>query len=160
MIIWRIRTLVDQLRHSRLTARQLLPYLISAAAACTLTFVFADWSRPWDRDEYETAVDSLTTLLNGLISASGIYSCYRANGGADGVQFPERLSALGFVVFVRFLVFGVLAFITWAYVSVSFNLPVRPAYEDFDFLSLLIVALFWVRVRGHVAAVSQPGAIS
>jgi hypothetical protein len=155
MIIWRIQTLVDRLRRSHLTARQLMPYLIAAAAACSLTFVLADWSRPWDRDEFETAVDSLTTLANGLISAIGIYSCYRANGGIDGVQFPERISAIGFVVFVRFVAFGVLAFIIWAYATVYLNLP-RPSYESFDFLSLLIVALFWARVRSHVSSTVQP----
>ncbi len=120
--------------------------------------MLADWSRPWDRDEFETAVDSLTTLANGLISAIGIYSCYRANGGVDGVQFSERISAIGFVVFVRFLGFGVLAFIIWAFATVYWNLP-RPSYESFDLLSLLIVALFWARVRSYVAATAQPRTI-
>jgi hypothetical protein len=159
MIIWRIRTLVDRLGHSHLTARQLMPYLIAAAAACTLAFVFADWVRPWDRDDFETAVDSLTTLANGLISAIGIYACYRANGGADGVQFAERISAIGFVVLVRFFVFGALALIIWAFATVYFNFPIRPSFEDFDLLSLLIVALFWVRVRSYVAATAQPGTL-
>ena len=158
MIIWRIRRLVDRLRDNRLTARQLMQYLIAAAGAFALTSVAAEWSRPWDRDEFETAVDSLTTLVNGLISAIGIYSCYRANGGVEGVQFAERISAIGFVVFVRFLAFGALAFLIWAYATVSFNLP-RLSYESFDLLSLLIVPLFWARVRTHVASTAQPATL-
>ncbi|HKS57617.1 MAG TPA: hypothetical protein VJS12_20130 [Steroidobacteraceae bacterium] len=126
-------------------------------ATCTLTFVFTDWSRPWDRDEFETAIDSLTTLANGLISAIGIYWSYRANGGADGVQFAERIVAIGFVVFVRFVVFSVLAAILWIYAAVYFKFSFRPSLQDLDFVSLALVTLFWVRVRSHVASVAQPG---
>jgi hypothetical protein len=155
MIIWRIRTLSDRLRQGRFTARQALPYLIAAIVAVTLTFVFTDWSRPWDRDEFETGVDSLTTLMNGLISAIGLYACYRANGGVDGVQLAERICVIGVVLFLRFVVAGVLALAIWAYATVSLNF-FRPPLEGFDLLSLLVVALFWVRLRSHVAFVAQP----
>jgi hypothetical protein len=158
MTIWRMRTLLDRLRQGQLSARQLLPYLITATVAATLIFVFTDWSRPWDRDEFATGVDSLTTLMNGLTSVIGLYACYRANGGVDGVQLAERICAIGVVLFLRFVVIGVLAFAIWAYVTVSLNL-FRPSLEDFDLLSLLVVALFWVRLRSHVFSVAQPRAI-
>lgn len=125
MIVWQIRTLSDRLRQGPLTARQALPYLIAAIASVTLTFVFADWSRPWDRDEFETGVDSLTTLVNGLISVVGLYACYRANGGVDGLQLAVSLHVL------------------------------RPSLEELDVLSLLVVALFWIRLRSHVASIAK-----
>jgi hypothetical protein len=152
--MWRIRTLSDRLRQGPLTARQALPYLIAAMASVTLIFVFADWSRPWDRDEFETGVDSLTTLANGLISAVGLYACYRANGGVDGLQLVERVCAIGFVLFLRFIVFGLLAFIVWAYATVPLNLY-RPSLEELDVLSLLVIALFWMRLRSHVASIAK-----
>lgn len=155
MIIWRIRALVDRLRQGPLSARQVLPYLIAAMVSATMISVFTDWSRPWDTDEFETGVDSLTTLVNGLISAIGLYACYRANGGVDGIQLAERICAIGFVLFLRFVVFAVLAFVLWAYATVSLNL-FRRSLEDFDLLSLLVVALFWVRLRSHVASAAQP----
>jgi hypothetical protein len=158
MTIWRIQTLLDRLRQGQLTARQMLPYLIAATLSATLIFVLTDWSRPWDRDEFETGVDSLTTLMNGLTSAIGLYACYRANGGVDGVQLAERICAIGVVLFLRFVVIGVLAFAIWAYATVSLNL-FRLSLEDFDLLSLLVVALFWVRLRSHVVSVAQPRAI-
>lgn len=158
MNFWRIRTLTDRLRQGQLTARQVLPYLFSAMMSVTLIFVFTDWSRPWDRDEFEAGVDSLTTLTNGIISVIGLYACYRANGGTEGVQLAERVCAIGVVLFLRFVVFGVLAFGVWAYATVSLNL-FRPSLEDFDFFSLLVVALFWIRLRIHVASVAQPRAI-
>ena len=157
MVVWRIRRLVARLRQGPLTARQVLPYLVAAMAACTLTFVFTDWSRPWDRDEFEAAIDSVTTLANGLISAVGIYWSYRANGGPEGAQFVERISSIGFVVFVRFVVFTVLGAILWIYAAVYFKFAFRPAFEELDLLSLALVTLFWVRVRSHVASVAQPG---
>jgi hypothetical protein len=154
MITWRIRILSDRLRQGPLTARQALPYLIAAMASVTLIFVFADWSRFWDRDEFETGVDSLTTLVNGLISAVGLYACYRANGGIDGVHLVERVCAMGFVLFVRFMVFGLLASTVWVYATVSLEL-FRPSLEELDVLSLLVVALFWMRLRSHVASIAK-----
>ena len=158
MIIWRIRTLSELLRRSHFKARHILPYLIVAMALVTLVFVFTDWSRPWDRDEFEAGIDSLTTVANGLLSCIGLYLCYRANGADDGANLAERLCTLGVVLFVRFLVIGALAFIAWAYVTVAFNLY-QPSLEEFDLLSLLVVALFWLRLRSHVATVARPGAI-
>jgi hypothetical protein len=149
MILWRIRELSDRLRQSPLTARQALSYRIAAMASVTLIFVFADWSRPWDRDEFETGVDSLTTLANGLISAIGLYTCYRVNGGANGVHLVERVCAIGFVLFLRFVVFGLLAFAVAAYATVSLHL-FRLSLEELDVLSVLVVALFWIRLRSHI----------
>jgi hypothetical protein len=154
MIVWQIRRLSDRLRQGPLTARQALPYLIAAMASVTLIFVFADWSRPWDRDEFETGVDSLTTLVNGLISVVGLYACYRANGGVDGLQLVERVCAIGFVLFLRFIVPGLLAFIAWTYATVSLHV-LRLSLEELDVLSLLVVALFWIRLRSHVASVAK-----
>lgn len=105
-------------------------------------------------DEFETGVDSLTTLANGLISSVGLYACYRANGGVDGLQLVERVCAIGFVLFLRFIVFGLLVFIVWAYATVSLNLD-RPSLEELDVLSLLVIALFWMRLRSHVASIAQ-----
>ena len=75
MTIWRIQTLLHRLRQGQLTARQMLLYLIAATVSATLIFVFTDWSRPWDRDEFETGVDSLTTLMNGTASQSCGFCC-------------------------------------------------------------------------------------
>jgi hypothetical protein len=136
----------------------MLSFLIAAMVSVTLIFVVTDWSRPWGRDEFETGVDSLATLMNGLISVIGLCACYRANGGTGSVQLAERICAIGVVLFLRFVVLTVLVFIIWAYATVSFNL-FRPSLEDFDVLSSLLVTLFWVRLRSHVASVAQPRAI-
>ena len=154
MVVWRIRVLSSQLKEAQFAAGQILPYLVAALVFVTLIFVFTDWSRPWDRDEFETAVDSLTTLMNGVISVVGLYACYRANGAASGVQLVERVCAIGVVLFVRFLVFTALAFTIWAYAMVYLNLW-RPSWEELDLLSLLLVALYWVRLRSHVAYVAK-----
>lgn len=157
MIIWRVRALSDRLSEGPLTARESLPYLAALLVAITLSFVFADWSRPWDRDYFEAGVDSATTLLNGLISVIGLYACYRANGAAGGVQLVERVCAIGVVLFVRFVVISVVAFVIWAYAVVYFNLY-RPSLEEFDLLLLAVLVLYWARVRSHVAYTARkPG---
>lgn len=147
MIIWRIHALTDQLRSGRFSAQQVLPYLVSAVLLASLMLVFADWSRPWDRDDFETSIDSLTTLINGVISAFGLHACYRANGGVAGAQLAERICALGVVLFFRFLVWGVLALIFWAYVAGLW-------FESVDLISVLFVVLFWVQLRHYIRVVA------
>lgn len=154
MIIWRIHKLADQLRSGEFSARQVRPYLMAAVLWASAAFVFADWSRPWGRDDFETAVDSITTLINGVISAIGVYSCYRANGGASGSQLAERLTALGTALLVRFLVLVTLVLFVWIYISARLNAVSQFSFENFDLFSVLMVALYWVRLRHYVGTVA------
>jgi hypothetical protein len=154
MIIWRIHRLTDQLRSGHFSAQQMRPYLVAAMLWASAAFIFADWSRPWDRDEFEAGVDSLSTLINGVISAFGVHWCYRANGGGSGAQLAARLWALGVVLFVRFLVGGMIALIGWVLAIEYLNPPLRPAFEELDLLSVVLTALFWVRLRHHIATVA------
>jgi hypothetical protein len=157
MIVWRVHALSNRLKERPLTARESLPYLIAALVAATLVFVFTDWSRPWDRDEFETGVDSLTTVINGLVSVLGLYACYRANGARDGVELVGRVCAIGVVLFVRFVVFGAVALVIWLCLA-PYLTSWRPSWEDLDLLSLFVVVLYWTRLRSYVAYVAKgPG---
>lgn len=159
MIIWRIRRLVELAGSRALSSRELLPYALTSAIVAFLAFIVAEWLRPWDRDGFETAVDSVTTLLAGVTSAIGVWTCYRANGSANGVELADRLLAIGFVLFVRFVVISAVAFSIWTYVTVGFNLNFRPSFEDFDLLFILVVALFWYRLQRHIGSVARARAI-
>jgi hypothetical protein len=114
---------------------------------------------PWDRDEFETAFDSATTLLAGVISAIGVWACYRANGKANGVELADRLLSIGFVLLVRFAVISTLAFVLWAYAAVSLNLGFRQAFEDLGLVFLAVVSLFWFRLYRHMQSVAHARAI-
>jgi hypothetical protein len=155
MIIWRIGRLVEQIGRQPLSSRELLPYAIASAILAALAFVVADWLRPWDRDDFEAVVDSVTTLLAGVISGLGIWACYRANGGKSGAELADRLLAIGFVLFVRFIVISALAFVIWAYAAVSLNWGFRPAFEELDLLFVGVVILFWFRLHGHIESVAR-----
>ena len=159
MIVWRIGKLVEQIRNRPLSSRELLPYAISTATVIALAFVVTDWLRPWDRDDFEAAVDSATTLLAGMISAVGIWACYRANGREAGVDLVDRLVAIGFVLLVRFAVCCSAVFLVLAYAAVSFSFGFRPSFEDFDLLFIFVVTLFWFRLHRHVKSVAHAGAI-
>ena len=159
MIIWRIGSLVERLGNRPLSSREILPYALASAVLASLAFVVADWLRPWDRDDFEAAVDSATTLLAGVISAFGVWACYRANGTTNGVELANRLLAIGFVLFVRFVIIWAVAFVVWAYVAVGFNLSFRPALEDLDLLFVFVVALFWYRLQRHIGSVASARAI-
>ena len=139
-----------------LTPREALSYLVAALAAVTSIFIVNDLSNLWDRDTFEAAVDALVILLKGSISAAGLYSCYKANGGVDGTQLAERVCAIAVILFVRFAVYFGLAFIAWAYHTFNLDAPFGVLYEGWGILSLFIVALFWIRLRAHIAAVAQP----
>ena len=159
MIIWRIGRLVEQLGNRPLLPRELLPYAIASAVLAALAFATADWLRPWDRDDFEAAVDSATTLLAGVISGFGIWACHRANGGESGAEFADRLLAIGFVLFVRFVVVFAVAFVAWACMAISFNFGFRPSLEDLDLLFAAAVALFWFRLHRHIGSVARARAI-
>ena len=159
MIIWRIGRLVEQIGKRPLSSRELLPYAIASTILAALAIVTADWLRPWDRDDFEAAVDSATTLLAGVVSAFGVWVCYRANGDASGAEFADRLLAIGLVLFVRFIVIFAVAFVAWAYVSVTFKFGFRPSFEDLDLIFVLLVALFWFRLYKHIRSVAHARAI-
>jgi hypothetical protein len=155
MIIWRIGRLVEQIRNRPLSSRELLPYTISTAMMIALAFVATDWLRPWDRDDFEAAVDSATTLLAGSISAVGVWACYRANGKEAGVDLLDRLLSIGFVLLVRFVICCLAVFVVWAYAAASFSLSFRPSFEDFDVLFVFVVILFWFRLHSYVKSVAR-----
>lgn len=155
MIIWRIGRLVERIGNRPLSSRELLPYVIASALLAALAFVATDWSRPWDRDDFEAAFDSATTLLAGAISAFGIVACYRANGGASGIEFLDRLLAIGFVLFVRFVIVSAVTFVAWIYSTAIFHIQFRPSFEDLDLIFVAVVALFWFRLRGHIRSVAH-----
>jgi len=136
--------------------REALSYLVAALAAVTSIFILNDLSSLWDRDTFEAAVDTLVVLLKGLISAVGLYSCYTANGGVDGAQLAERVCAIAVVLFVRFAVYFGLAFLAWAHLTFNLDAPLGFLYEGWGILSLVMVALFWIRLRTHIATVAQP----
>jgi hypothetical protein len=155
MIIWRIGRLVEKLGKHPMSSRELLPYAIVSVIFTALAIVAADWLRPWDRDDFEAAVDSATTLLAGVVSAFGVWSCYRANGGASGSGFADRLLAIGLVLSVRFVVIFAVTFVAWVYVAETFNFEFRPSFEGLDLLFVLVVALFWFRLHRHIRAVAH-----
>jgi hypothetical protein len=155
MIIWRIGRLVEHIGNRPLSSRELLPYAIATALLIALAFVAADWSRPWDRDDFEAAFDSVTTLLAGVVSAFGIIACYRANGSASGIEFPDRLLAIGFVLFVRFVIVSAVTFVVWIYMTAIFHIQFRPAFEDLDLLFVVVAVLFWFRLRKHITSVAR-----
>ena len=159
MIIWRIGKLVEQIGNRPLSSRELLPYAIASAILAAIAFITADWLRPWDRDDFEAAVDSATTLLAGVTSALGIWACYRANGGERGTEFADRLLVIGFVLFVRFVVVSAVAFVLWAYAAISFNLGFRPSFEGLDLLFVIVVALFWFQLHRQIKSVARARAI-
>jgi hypothetical protein len=159
MIIWRVGRLIEQMSNRSLSSREVLPYALASAILASLVFVAADWLRPWDRDEFEATIDSATTLLAGVISAFGVWACYRANGTTHGVELVDRLLTIGFVVFVRFVVVCSIASVVWIYVAVSFKFDFRPTFEDLDLLFVFVVALFWYRLQRHVRSVAHARAI-
>ena len=160
MIIWRIGRLVERIGNRPLSSRELLPYLIASALLAALAFIAADWLRPWDRDDFEAAFDSTTALLAGVISAFGIIACYRANGGPIGIEFLDRLLAIGFVLFVRFVIVTAVTFVVWIYMTAIFHIQFRPSFEDLDLIFVAVVALFWFRLREHVSSVARARKIS
>ena len=115
MYFWRLKPLKQELQRSPLAASEAVKYAI----AYSIAFIGLEYV-PIENEAF-TLTDALLLLVTLAITVAGISFVYRANGGAGGADFPGRYLALGWVVGVRILVFGLLvlaAILTLIFIAV------------------------------------------
>ena len=115
MYFWRLKPLKQELQRSPLAASEAVKYAI----AYSIAFIGLEYV-PIENEAF-TLTDALLLLVTLAITVVGILFVYRANGGAGGADFPGRYLALGWVVGVRILVFGLLllaAILTLIFIAV------------------------------------------
>jgi hypothetical protein len=102
MYFWRLQQLKAELRRGPLAARPAFGYLIATLIVLTTSVELTAVYPP----ESYGAHDATLGLGSALLLIAGTYGAYRANGGADGLDFAGRYVALTWVLGVRLLVFG------------------------------------------------------
>ena len=97
MYFWQIRKLREQLATSGLSSRQAFSYYLATAILGALLYE-AVANGP---SSEASPVDVLDAVLYFSCLIGGIIWSYRQNGGADGIDFLDRLVPIAWVMFWR-----------------------------------------------------------
>jgi hypothetical protein len=166
MFVWRIDALKAQLREGPLAQPSAFAYLF---VGFLLMNAFLGIPGLWTAETSPTTPWAWVTYVVTLVLfAGGTYAAYRANGGAQGLDFAARYLALGWVLSVRLfvLIFLPLLFLALvAFVVVALAQADAPsttaASEDLapDWVIEIVImawlALFYWRLVQHFHDVAK-----
>lgn len=153
MYFWKIEKLKDEIKTNNLKEKDRFIYAfiyiaLSTIVMETLVFIPVEELNFWDK---------VSSVGNILIPLAGTFFAYKANGGANGVDFLGRFFSISFVVAIRFLLF--LFPIVIVFVSLyMFMLPGErdvgstPVESTFFFIWS---ALLYVRICKHISDVKD-----
>jgi hypothetical protein len=160
MFFWRIEALKAQLREGPLAQRSAFAYLF---VAFFLTSAVMGLPGLWNAETSPTTPWAWATYVVTLaLFAWGTHAAYRANGGAQGVDFVARYLALAWVlsirlfvmVFLPLLVLSLVAFVIIA-VAQSDAASATAASEDLtanwlvELMIMVFMGIFYWRFVRH-----------
>jgi hypothetical protein len=166
MYFWRIKSLKEELRRGPLPPRSAFAYVL---ATFLLFQLMAGVPGLWNVDPADiTSWTWVAFGLTAIVLVLGMYAAYQANGGAAGEDFAARYLALGWVLGLRILVFGIGALILVAVASVLVaimqgavtpegDLPdeILPAWLT-DLFSVALAVVFYWRLVHHFRSLAAP----
>lgn len=103
MYFWNTKALAHELSTDTLDKKHYKNYYLMGAVLISAVYYLGMYA-PYS-DLSVTIVECVATLL---IMGFGIQKTYQANGGDEGENFLNRITALSFPIFVQITVFGVL----------------------------------------------------
>lgn len=165
MFFWRIEALKAQLREGPLAQSAAFAYLF---VCFFLTSAVMGVPGLWNAATSPTTPWAWATYVVTLVLfVGGTYAAYRANGGAQGLDFVARYLALGWVLMIRlfvlvFLPLLLLAMVALVVVAVTQADAATPtvASEDLaadwlvELMIMVFVAIFYWRFIHHFREVA------
>lgn len=147
MYFWRINQLKAQLAVEPLTDRRVLPYAVAHGALFALACAFPPAStNSWDR---------ATGFAFVPLMVVGILWVFRQNGGANGLDFLQRCTAISWVIFIRLVPVALLSGLVLYLIK---GAPLEGGLEatayDFAF-GLALGVIYFQRVGSHVRDVAH-----
>lgn len=101
MYIWNVNALIKDIKDEKLSQKEQFKYALSYSL---LIMIMCD-PLLYAGEKY-SYVDAVQSLLLLIVSAFGIYACYRANSRADDKDFVLRFFTIGLPVSLRFIAVG------------------------------------------------------
>lgn len=147
MYFWRIDKLKAEMAVRPLSEREALPYLVVQIALFAATgYIPSTITNLWD---------GLGAVWSVALAIFGTIYIYRQNGGAEGLHFLQRYFAIGWVVFIRWLVIVFLlraAFL--ALKALLGNDAEETTWDDFMFIAV-VEAVVYLRIGHHVRDLAE-----
>lgn len=102
MYYWNTKALAHELAEDTLSRQHYKNYYLVAALVVSVVYYYGMYS-PY----YDMRVIGVEAALTLVIMVIGIQRTYQANGGDEGMNFLNRITALSFPILMQNTVFGV-----------------------------------------------------
>ena len=167
MFFWRIDALKAQLREGPLAQPHAFAYVFVGFFLVNALFGFPGL---WNAETSPVTPWAWATYVVTLaLFAGGTYAAYRANGGAEGLDFVARYLALGWVlgirlfvlVFLPLLLLLLVAFVVVAIAQADAATTTAASEEltpdwVIEVMVMVWVAIFYWRLMSHFRDVATP----
>jgi hypothetical protein len=157
MFILRIKKLRQELADQGLSEKQALFYYLATAILSALTYE-AVANSPGSGGAM-VPVDYLDGGLDMVFTIGGIIWCYAQNGGKEGKEFLNRIVPIGWVMFWRLMLGGLIPFtilvgvLNWNATG-SFGRPESESVLEVIIHNGLFLGMFW-RMGVHMKWVAN-----
>ena len=148
---WNTRKLVVRLAEDRVSEQDAVGYAMISVVLYMLPFYSAIWY-----GGQRSSMLAFELFAVTAISLIGLNACFRANGGAQGVDFLKRISVISAPIGLKILVFsfllGQVSYYGFSYADTSGSLG-DPAflYRLYSFgITVAFVAFYYWRMKGHL----------
>ena len=156
MYYWRIELLKGELSRDALPQRMAFQYVLGTMLAYA---VLTGMPGAWNTDPTPPALaDWVSYATVVLLTISGTYLSFRANGGDMGIDFASRYFAIGWVLMIRLVVLVGLPFLLAMLLII---LPgTEPTEGEIAWLGagtgVGFVAIYYWRLWRHIKNIATP----
>ena len=154
MYFWNTRALAHELAEDSLEKRHYKNYYLLAALVVSAVYYYGMFS-PY----YDVRVIGLEAVLTLVIMFIGIQRTYVANGGDEGINFMNRITALSFPILLQTtvagIVFGLLLLGIYQYFGLE-NTAFDMWYEwCISAFTIFLQLLFFTRLNMYMKRVAE-----
>lgn len=154
MYFWNTRALAHELAEDSLEKRHYKNYYLLAALVVSAVYYYGMFS-PY----YDVRVIGLEAVLTLVIMFIGIQRTYVANGGDEGINFMNRITALSFPILLQTtvagIVFGVVLLGIYQYFGLENTVFVMWYEWCVSAFTIFLQILFFTRLNMYMKRVAE-----
>ncbi len=154
MYFWKIDKLKDDLKIGILTQKDEFLYALLWVIFYQLSIVVISYD---NIDSSNNKYDSISLIIDSILSALGIYYIYIKNGASSGKDFIKRYFSLSLVASIRVMVFSLPLMIIIAILRVvadDMSISVSANLVDIVFMFILNIIYIYL-VAKHISDIAK-----